>query len=123
MDFEEITIREIFSAKALNPGQSVESQAVDLGAICRNGIFSIQYAITGDGILKIEYLLSLNRVVYITPSTAREIASGLTKASGPNEDGVDILSFEPELARWIKIRVTETTGTSGAGISLQMAVQ
>lgn len=63
-----------------------------------------------DGTCKFEYGLTNNYTTYLEPSTAVDIASGITNASGPGSNGADIVSFTPLPATSMKIKVTETGG-------------
>lgn len=83
-----------------------------------SGFFTLQYAITGDGTAKIEYLSSLDGTNYIEPSSATDIATGLTKTSGSGSDGKDVISFSPIAAPKYKIKVTETGGANSITITV-----
>ncbi len=82
------------------PGINLRREADD-------GIFSIQLIVTGAGTVKVEYLLSHDGVNFLEPSSATDIITGFTVGSGPNADGKDIYSFEPELAPYMRLKVTE----------------
>jgi len=84
----------------------------------RAGYFSLQIEISGTGTAKIEYLLSNNGTDYIEPATATDIATGVT-AANDNE----IYSFSPELARYLKIKVTETGGANSVTVTTTLCVQ
>lgn len=111
----------IFTSTAVSAGGSATSGAVDISNA--RGYFSIQYAVTGDGTLKLTYQLSNDAITWITPSSATEIATGLTKTSGPGSNGKDIVTFSPEMAKYIQIVATETGGANSATITAMMAVQ
>jgi len=86
------------------------SQAVDLRQIAQDGIFSIQYTYTGDGVITWTYsMCSTKDGTYFTPSGAENIATSTTA-------GTDGLTFEPEMFPFMKIVGTET-GTNTAIIS------
>jgi len=89
-------------------GEPYTSTAVDLRGIIPDGSFSLQLEITGSGTAKFEYLLSNNGADYLEPSTASDIVASFTATSGPDSDGKTLLSFRPEPARYIKIRMVET---------------
>jgi hypothetical protein len=121
----EITVIKVFNAQSIaasgtatNPGN-----AIDLQRVAPNGFFSIQYLITGDGTAKIEYLLSNDGETFVEPTGSSDIGSSLTKTTGPGSDGKDILVFTPMLARWMKIKVTETGGAAAVVITLDLAIQ
>jgi len=109
-------------ARTITKNTSVTSGAFDLKEVAQDGIFSIEYLITGDGTVKIEYLLcSTATGTFVEPSTAVDIASGLTKTSGTS--GQDIITFNPELAPFMKLKVTETGTSSDAVVTLKLNIQ
>jgi hypothetical protein len=119
-----IITTKLFSAEAITASGSATSEAIDLRLHAPNGIFSIQYAVTGDGTAKFEYkLCSTENGDYIEPSTASDIASSIVKTSGPGSDGKDIVSFTPELAPFMKIVVTETGTAQAIAVSLWLNIQ
>ena len=91
-------------------GSSFTSDIVYIGDA--QGIFSLQYDISGGGTVKLEYLISLDETNYIEPSSASDIATGLTASSGPGGDGQDIVSFTPILGEYLKIRATESDASA-----------
>ena len=98
------------------------SDSIDLTSIVpSSGYFSVQVEVTGDGTCKIEYLLSNDGIDYISPSTATEIATGLTKTT--NTSGKDIYSFSPMLSKFMKIAITETGTSDSVTVSLTLLAQ
>jgi len=114
----------IFNAVSIAASGNASSQKIDLRALACEGFFSLQYAITGDGTCKFEYLLSNEdaATTMIEPSTASDIGSSLTKTTGPSSNGTDILSFAPALARWLQIKCTETGGANGVVITAWLTI-
>lgn len=94
----------LFDSQKITAGSSATSESVYIGDA--EGNFSVQYNLSGSGDLKIQYLLSLDGTSYLTPSSASSISSNVTSSSSP-----DIISFSPELAENIKIKVTETSSS------------
>ena len=119
-----IKVVELFHAVTVTGSGNVTSAAVDLNRVANGGFFSIQYAVTATGAptLKFEYLLSNDGTNFLEPSSASDIATGVTKASGPGSDGKDVVSFAPEPARWMKIKVTESAAAD-ATLTLWLFVQ
>ena len=117
----EIKIHEVFNSETVAAGSTATSDAIALGG--RGGYFAIQEEITGDGTLKLEYLVSLDGENFLEPSEADDIATGQTKTSGPGSDGKDIISFEPALSPWIKIKATETGTSDSVTLTAYLAVQ
>ena len=120
----EITVIKLFDAESIASGASSSQPAegIDLQRFAQNGFFSLQYLITGTGTLKLEYNLSLDGATYIEPTGSTDIGSSLTATTGPGSDGKDILTFSPELARYLKIKATGSGG-SAAVLTLWIAMQ
>ena len=117
-----INTRLIFAAETVTAGADSTTDAIDL----KNrpeGYFSLQVTLTGSGTAKIEYSLSNNGSDYLTPSTAEPIVTAHTATSGPGADGKDIYIFEPEMSKFLKIKVTETGGASSIVVTITLAVQ
>ena len=91
---------------------------VDMKRFDYNGFFSIQLIMTGDGVLDGEYLLSHNGVNFVTPSGVPDspIFTGFTA-------GIDMFSFEPILARYLQILLTETGTADPVTVTASLALQ
>jgi hypothetical protein len=116
------TVR-IFDAETVAAGDNAESDALDLNKFRPEGYFSLQVELTGTGTAKIEYLLSNNGDDYLEPSEGADIVLAHTAASGPGADGKDIYVFEPEVARFLKIKVSETGSANPVIVTITLAVQ
>jgi len=117
-----INTKLIFDAVTVAASADSTSDALDL----KNrpeGYFSLQVTLTGTGTAKIEYLLSNNGSDYLVPSEAEDIVTAHTVASGPGADGKDIYVFEPEMTKFMKIKVTETGGANAVVVTITLAVQ
>ena len=117
-----INTKLIFDAVTVAASADSTSDALDL----KNrpeGYFSLQVTLTGTGTAKIEYLLSNNGSDYLVPSEAEDIVTAHTVASGPGADGKDIYIFEPEMTKFMKIKVTETGGANAVVVTITLAVQ
>lgn len=127
----ELYVVKVFDAVTVALSANSTSSIIDLAmpttrpllALAGSGYFSLQIQVTGDGTAKFEYLLSNDGTNFLEPSSATDIASGITKTSGPGSDGKDIFSFAPLLANFIQIKVTETAGANSIIISAWLAVQ
>jgi len=121
----EITVIKLFDAQSIaaSGNASQPAEGIDLQRFAQGGNFSVQYLITGDGTLKLEYNLSNDGATYVEPTGASDIGSSLTKTTGPGGDGKDILSFNPMLARYLKIKATETGTAQAAVLTLWLAIQ
>lgn len=120
--YQDIYVQKIFSSEAVVASGTATSNAVDLGGLSTTGHFSLQVALTGDGTATFEFLLSNDGTNFVEPSGSLDITTGFTKTSGPGSDGKDIFSFGPILARWMKIRVTETGGVSAIAVNGYLAM-
>ncbi len=87
------------------------------------GFFSLQIELTGSGTAKFEYSISNDGETFITQSAvADQIVSGFTATSGPGSDGKDLISFEPELAKKMRIKCTETGTADSVTITVTIAI-
>uniref|UniRef100_A0A6M3KIC0 Uncharacterized protein n=1 Tax=viral metagenome TaxID=1070528 RepID=A0A6M3KIC0_9ZZZZ len=111
MQTREVTVRKIFSAEAVS-NTTVYSDVFDLGSFAQSGIFALQVEVSGATITA-NYELSNNNVDFLTPSTGAAISTDFTPASGPGADGKDIISFQPEPSRFMRIAVTESAADPG----------
>lgn len=110
------TINVFNESKSTAASQTSTSQVIDLREICQEGLFSIQYLISGDGTATLAYTVcSTHDGTFYTPTGGGSITSGLTKTSG-NGAGLGGLTFEVEQFPFMKITVTET-GTSSAVVA------
>lgn len=116
-----ISTKEIFTAVTIAASGNSLSAVTDLTGIV--GYTSLQVAVTGDGTCKFEYLLSNNGTDYLEPTGAVDIAASITKTSGPGSNGKDIYYFNPEMARFIKIKITETGGANTVTVTATIAIQ
>ena len=119
-----ITMLNVFEGAKLTVAGGVStSVGFDLREIAQNGMFSLEYLITGDGTATISYTVcSTKGGTYFTPAGGGSIASGLTKTSGDGA-GHGGLSFEPEMYPFIKIVVTETGASQSVTALLNLNVQ
>jgi hypothetical protein len=65
--------------------------------------------------LDITYQMSADGTVWTTPDTAVAVAEDLTNASGGASDGVEAASFEPVLAPFYRLILTESGGQAYTG--------
>jgi len=108
--------KKIFDIVEIAAGENEISQVLDLKSFVMIGYFSLQIRLTGNGTGKFEYQLSLDDQTYVTQS-ANVISSNFTKTSGPGGDGKDIISFEPEPASTLRIKVTEIGTTDSITVT------
>ncbi len=113
-----ITTRKLFDAEALAHDGIKTSGAIDLREIGQNRKFSVEYTTTGTGTTKIEYLVcSTLGGTYIAAGTD----IGATLAAG--HDILPFASGEPQLAPFLKIRITEDGGVNAVAVTLYLNVQ
>ena len=115
---KKITTMKLFDAKALLAEGTADSVAVDLREIAQAYKFSVEYTTTGSGTTKIEYLLcSTKDGTYIDAGTD----IGATLAAG--HDILPFASGEPELAPFMKIRITEDGASNAVAVTLYLNIQ
>ncbi len=109
----DIRSKVVFDNVTVAADSSEISAQIELGTKYPVGYFSFQVEVTGDGTCAFEYLLSCDGENFLTPNGASAIATGITKTSGADttKPGKDIFSFDPTIAKHLKIKATET-GTS-----------
>lgn len=113
-----ITTLRLWSAKTISKNAAATSGAIDLRQIAQNGPFSLHYILAGTGTVKITYsVCSTVDGTYLTPSTANDITASAVGA------GSDFLSFQPELAPFMKIVVTEQNVNPITSLDLWLNVQ
>lgn len=113
----------VFDADAVAASGTLLSEIIDLARYSTEGFFSLQVALTGTGTGKCEFLVSNDGVTFIEPTGATDVFSGLTVAGGPGGDGKDIFSFSPPVARFIRLKLTETGGANGITVTAWIAIQ
>ena len=119
-----ITTYKLFTGTSIAASGSLTSVIVDLRNAAPNGLFSVYLIMAGSGTAKVEYLLCMTEEgTFLEPSTASDIASSQTATSGPGSDGKTLISFEPELAPFMRIRITETGASQAITPSLWLSVQ
>jgi len=116
-----LKVIKVVDAQTIAAGGSYTSAAISLAVDV--GVYSLQFAVSGSGTAKFEYNITNDYTTYLEPSTAVDIASGITATSGPGSDGKDIVSFSPLPAASIKIVVTETGTTNTTTVSAWLATQ
>ena len=116
-----IQVTKIFDAETIAASGSSSSSEIRLNNM--RGYFSLQLEITGDGTATVEYQLSNDGSTFLEPTSAGDITSGFTKTSGPGSDGKDIFTIRPEIARRMKVVVTETGGADTITVNAYLAVQ
>jgi hypothetical protein len=121
--FRPITTMNVFQgAQTVTKNTTSTSVAFDLTRIAQDGIFSIEYLITGDGIITLAYTVCSSKAgTYFTPTGAVAIATGLTKTSGVSGHGG--LTFNPEMYPFMKITATETGTSNNAVVTLNLNIQ
>lgn len=119
----DIKTKLVFETETIAASGTAYSEVIDLNDYKPVGYFSIQVELTGAGTAQLTYELSNDGLTYLTPSTAVDIVTAHTVASGPGSDGKDIYSFAPELAKYLKITATETSTTDPVVLSAMLAIQ
>ena len=114
---------DLFTTEAISASGSATSMNIDLNQPQPAGYFSVYVELTGTGTGQVTYELSNDGTNYLTPSSAADIVTAHTAASGPGSDGKDIYSFTPELGAYMRIKVTETGGANAIAVTVVLAVQ
>lgn len=113
-----ITTMRIFNGADIAGSGVVTSVAIDLTQIAQNGVFSLEWTLTGTGVLTLSYTVcSIKAGTYFTPAGAGSIVTGLQTVHG----GMSIPL--PPMYPFLKIVATETGGAAHAGLTLDLNVQ
>lgn len=117
MGDKDITVIDVFSNQAIVGSADETSDAIPLWAYKPVGYFSLQVHSVGAGaVVKLEYLLSNDGVTYAVPNDAPDIVT----AHGAGDAFYD---FSPELAKFMKIKATETAGNNITDLDVKLAIQ
>lgn len=120
-----LKVKTVFGAQEIAASATEYSDITDISH--SNGFFSLQVAITGDGTVKLGYIVSNTGEDFTAPegeysgSNFVEIMSGLTKTSGPGSDGKVLIQFSPHFARYYKIVAIETGGANSVTVTANLA--
>jgi len=83
---------------------------VDLGDYTNVGEFGCGVSLSGSGRIDVEYLLSYKPPEFVSPTGSLKIFSDFSSTSGSSSNGQDIIEFTPEVARFLQLKVSETSG-------------
>lgn len=112
-----ITTMKLFDAVAIAKNANTTSVAIDLRNITPNGKFSVHYIMAGTGTMKLEYLMCATEDgTYLEPSNASDIVAAASAGS-------DILTLEPELSPFMKIKATENNVNPITSLTLWINIQ
>jgi hypothetical protein len=96
---------------------------IDLSRFDTEGFFSAQIESVGDGYVDVVASLSNNGDDFITPSGMAALFSTFGDDSGEGSDGKSIVSFDPLLARYLRITATENNTATITGLTIWIALQ
>lgn len=117
MGDKDIAMIDVFINQTIAGSGDETSDPIPLWAYKPVGYFSLQVHSAGAGsVIKLEYQLSNDGVTYVTPSGASDIVT----AHGVGDVFYD---FAPELAKFMKIKATETAGNDVTDLDVKMAIQ
>ena len=116
-----ITSKKVMTTETIAASGTADSLVIDLTAFQSDGTISVQYELTGDGTAKIDWLQTSegstvkHATNFVLPSGGSRLATDITKTSGTGGDGKDTLELNTSVAKYLKLRATET-GTSNSVI-------
>jgi len=113
-----ITTMKLFDAEALDASGTASSEPVDLREIAQNRNFSVEYTTTGTGTTLIEYL-----VCSTLGGTYRDVGTDIGATLAAGHDILPFASGEPQLAPFIKIRITEDGDANAVVVTLHLNIQ
>ena len=117
MGNKDITVIDVFIAQAIAGSGDETSDTIPLCAYKPEGHFSLQVLSAGAAsVVKLEYLLSNDGVTYYTPAGASDIVTA-------HAVGGAFYEWIPELAKFAKIKATETAGNNVTSLDVKLAIQ
>jgi hypothetical protein len=96
---------------------------IDLSRFDTEGFFSAQIELAGTGAVDVVASLSNNGTDFITPSGMANLFSTFNASSGEGSDGKSIVSFDPLLARYLRITATEDNTNPITALTIWVALQ
>lgn len=103
-------VETVFAGLVVAASGSVYSNGLSLLGL--EGYVSLYFANSGDGTATLIYELSNDNTNWSQVTTLSSLATGFVKTSGPASDGKTFLYFNPPVAAWLRLKVTETGGAS-----------
>jgi hypothetical protein len=116
-----ITVIQIFNQALAT--SAVITDTIDLSRFNVEGFFSLQIKLTGTGNVDVIWAASNDGVNFITPAATDDIFSAFGPSSGPGSDGIDIASFDPLLAKFLKFTATGQGAGAITLIHCTLAIQ
>lgn len=114
---------QVWGSETIAASGNAETQAFPMDSYYLQGFFSLHIALTGDGTGKFQYGLSNDKSNYLySAAAADDIITAHVKTDGPGSDGIQIYSFDPMLAGYLKLKATETGGANGIVVSAWLAM-
>jgi hypothetical protein len=112
-----------FVSETVAASGSATSPVKNLDELQINGFFSLQISLSGDGTAKFQWGVSNDKSNFIYSADAGDnIVTAFVKTSGPGSDGKNIYSFDPIVAKYLTIKVTETGGANNVTVSAWCAI-
>jgi hypothetical protein len=117
-----ISVINVFNNLAMTTSEEI-THTVDLSRFNVEGFFSLQIILAGTGNVDVIWSASNDGDNFITPADTDDIFSAFGPASGPGSDGIDIASFDPLLAKWMKFTATGQGAGAITSINGYLAIQ
>lgn len=109
-------IQSIFKNTPIAAGQHLDSEVINLDELKPVGFFSLQYAASGTGAVTYNYLLSNDGNTFSPEDSVTEIVKDVSATNG-------FAWFAPAVAKYMKIRATESTGLAEANATATICIQ
>ena len=108
-----MSIHRLFESETITANTNTTSESVEL--YDGRNVHALQYNITGDGTLDLTVYTSIDGQNWISNGIK---ADNVTKTSGPDTDGNDIIPLSLKPGNHIKVKATEVVTTDNAILSL-----
>lgn len=117
------TYHTLFSSLYMAASGSATSVPVSLvGAAGYLSVYLASNYAGTSGTLSLIYELSNDGVSYSQVTTLSSLITGFTKTSGPAADGKTFLYFNPPIAAWVRLKVTETAAANPIQVTAVLGV-
>jgi hypothetical protein len=110
------SFKKVLDSQTISASSSVESEPLHVRTA--QGYFTVESEVSGGGTIKLDYIGTLSGDSYNVPNSDASPNILSSQASSTT-----ITSFEPPLMDKMKIRATETVGSSAATVTVWVGVQ
>lgn len=119
----EVSVTKMFDAETVAASGSSTSSTIVRLADYAYGYFAVQMGISGSGTAKLEFEVSADGVTFAEPQGATDVFSGITATSGPGSDGNVYVEFDPDVFKYLRLKLTETGTASSITATVYLLIK